>query len=82
MENIFRKIGNRMLLPDLIDGEGDIIPIIADGEDRDIEDIDAPESVPVLSLRNIVLFPGLSCLFPLAVQNRSSLSRMPTEATR
>jgi ATP-dependent Lon protease len=59
MEMRFRKPVREFLLPDIIDGEGDIVPIIADGEDGDLEDIDVPDSIPILSLRNTVLFPGV-----------------------
>ncbi|MBN2666499.1 MAG: endopeptidase La [Bacteroidales bacterium] len=65
MENKFRKPVRELLLPDILDGEGDIVPIIADGEDGDLEDIDVPDSIPILSLRNTVLFPGV--VLPISI---------------
>ncbi|OFY71460.1 MAG: endopeptidase La [Bacteroidetes bacterium RBG_13_42_15] len=49
----------------MLDGEGDIVPIIADGEDGDLEDVDVPDSIPILSLRNTVLFPGV--VLPISI---------------
>jgi ATP-dependent Lon protease len=65
MEKKFRRTLNEFLLPDIIDGEGDIIPIITDGNDRDIENAEIPETVPILSLRNTVLFPGV--VLPISI---------------
>ncbi len=59
-----RPVG-RLLIPDILDGEGDIVPIIADGEDGDLEDVDVPDSIPILSLRNTVLFPGV--VLPISI---------------
>ncbi|MDX9725245.1 MAG: endopeptidase La [Bacteroidales bacterium] len=53
------------MVPDIVDSEGDIVPIIADGEDGDLEDIDVPDSIPILSLRNTVLFPGV--VLPISI---------------
>ena len=39
MEKKFRKSVSEILLPDILDGEGDIIPIIADGDDGELEDV-------------------------------------------
>ncbi|MGB4292162.1 MAG: endopeptidase La [Bacteroidales bacterium] len=55
----------------MINGEGEIIPIIADGDDRDLEDIEVPEVVPVLSLRNTVLFPGV--VLPISIARPRSI---------
>ena len=65
MEKRFRKNINELLLTDLSDGDSDIVPIIADGEDGDLEDIDVPDSIPILSLRNTVLFPGV--VLPISI---------------
>jgi len=56
---------------EIIDGEGDIIPIITDGDDRELEDIEVPETVPVLSLRNTVLFPGV--VLPISIARPRSI---------
>jgi ATP-dependent Lon protease len=71
MEKKFRRPANELFLPDMLDGEGDIVPIIADGEDGDLEDIDVPDSIPILSLRNTVLFPGV--VLPISIGRPRSI---------
>ncbi len=65
MEKKQRKAVSEILLPDMLDGDGDIIPIIADGDDGELDDVDVPEIIPVLSLRNTVLFPGV--VLPISI---------------
>ncbi len=65
MEKKARKPAGELMIPDMLDGDGDIVPIIADGEDGDLEDIDVPDSIPILSLRNTVLFPGV--VLPISI---------------
>jgi len=71
MEKKFRKTVSEILLPDILDGEGDIIPIIADGDDGELEDVEVPETIPILSLRNTVLFPGV--VLPISIGRPRSI---------
>ncbi len=71
MEKKLRRQGGEFFLPDIIDGDGDIIPIITDGDDSDLENLDLPESIPILSLRNTVLFPGV--VLPISIGRPRSI---------
>ncbi len=45
-------------LPDIFDGKHKVIPIIANEDDDAAEETTIPESIPILTLRSSVLFPG------------------------
>ena len=54
-----------------MDNESEIIPIIADGDDRDLKNTEIPDVLPILPLRNTVLFPGV--VLPITVGREASL---------
>ncbi len=51
--------------------ESEFIPIIADGDDRDLKNTEVPDVLPILPLRNTVLFPGV--VLPITVGREASL---------
>ncbi len=71
MEKKFSKPVREILFPEILDGEGDIIPIIADGDDGELEEVEVPDSIPILSLRNTVLFPGV--VLPISIGRPRSI---------
>jgi len=54
-----------------IGNENDFLPIIADGDDRDLKNTEVPDILPLLPLRNTVLFPGV--VLPITVGRERSL---------
>lgn len=63
MQNIF--------ISSFIDNDNDIIPIIADGDDSELMNVDVPDILPILPLRNTVMFPGV--VMPITVGRQKSL---------
>jgi ATP-dependent Lon protease len=55
----------------LMGNESEFIPIIADGDDRDLKNTEVPDVLPILPLRNTVLFPGV--VLPITVGREASL---------
>ncbi len=64
------KIGDlRTLFSSMADSEGEFIPIITDGEIVG-EDDELPSVLPILPLKNAVMFPGV--IFPVSVNREKS----------
>ena len=66
-----KNSGFQNIFSSLIDRDTNFIPIIADGDDRELRNTEVPEVLPILPLRNTVLFPGV--VFPITVGREKSL---------
>jgi len=64
------KLENTALF-DFVDEESDFIPIIADEDESSVDSLEIPDSLPILPLRNTVLFPGV--IIPITVGREKSL---------
>jgi len=66
------KIGDiDSLLSNIVDGDSEFIPIITDDSGDDIEGEDLPPIMPILPLKNAVMFPGV--IFPITVGREKSI---------
>ncbi|HUW93272.1 MAG TPA: endopeptidase La [Bacteroidales bacterium] len=71
MEKKYSRRWESALFNELIDEGREIIPILSDGDDHELEEVTIPGSVPLLPLRNTVLFPGV--VIPIAVGRSKSV---------
>jgi ATP-dependent Lon protease len=66
-----RNSKNNFLFSTEIEDHDDFIPILVDGDDADLSAIEVPAILPILPLRNTVLFPGV--VMPITVGRQKSL---------
>ena len=59
-------------LPDLMDGRHQVIPIVTGETDEPMEEVKVPETLPILTLRSSVLFPG--AITPITVGREKSIA--------
>ena len=71
MGNIKDQKIQQILFHDLINKDAGFIPIIADGDESALQSTEVPDILPILPLRNTVLFPGV--VIPITVGRQKSL---------
>ncbi|HEC43535.1 MAG TPA: endopeptidase La [Bacteroides sp.] len=65
-----KEFGQQIVLSN-IDEDSDFIPLISDEDEAVLESSDVPELLPILPLRNTVLFPGV--VIPITVGREKSI---------
>ena len=70
MNDIKISIGG-LGLNEEFESEGEFIPIVSDEEEAEVVDFEMPELLPILPLRNTVLFPGV--IVPISLGREKSL---------
>jgi ATP-dependent Lon protease len=61
-----------VMFPDSNDDEPEIIPLISDEEENELKKTKVPRALPILPLKNTVLFPGV--VIPITVSRDKSLA--------
>jgi ATP-dependent Lon protease len=69
MENLMEH--NALMFSDLIDSETDFIPLLSSEDEEAMNTEEVPELLPILPLRNTVLFPGV--VIPITVGRDKSI---------
>jgi len=73
------ELEKKMKLLSLVDGETEFIPLFTSEEEEQMNSEELPETLPILPLRNTVLFPGV--VIPITVGRDKSI-RLIKEAYR
>ena len=60
-----------MFFSSLADGESEFFPLLSDEDEQKIDKEKNPDSLPILPLRNTVLFPGV--IIPITVTRERSV---------
>ena len=65
------KMSNLLYLSDLVDHDAEYIPLLSSEDEDLMNNEDLPDTLPVLPLRNTVLFPGV--VIPITVGRDKSI---------
>jgi ATP-dependent Lon protease len=71
MNNLFEYSIDSLLNSGGIDEESEFIPILSDEEEDELMKVNVPDVLPILPLRNTVLFPGV--VIPITIGREKSL---------
>ena len=68
---------NKSMLGDFIiaasmEEDGEFIPLISDEDEANVKNVEIPDDLPILPLKNTVLFPGV--VIPITVGRNKSLT--------
>ena len=69
--NQFFNVSQKTFFSAAINEEADFIPLITDEDEESLNKTDIPEAIPLLPLKNTVLFPGV--VIPISVGRDKSM---------
>nr|WP_319400308.1 endopeptidase La [uncultured Carboxylicivirga sp.] len=62
---------NSIYFSDVFESDAEFIPIVAEGDEKSVNELEVPDTLPILPLRNTVLFPGV--IIPISLGRAKSL---------
>ncbi|TAJ13086.1 endopeptidase La [Marinilabiliaceae bacterium JC017] len=66
------KIGfNKIGLSEIFESDSEFVPIVSDEDEQSVSELEVPDILPILPLRNTVLFPGV--IIPISLGREKSI---------
>jgi len=67
-----KRIFGELFVAQSLDEDGEFLPLISDENEEDVKNVEVPADLPILPLKNSVLFPGV--VIPITVGRNKSLN--------
>ena len=65
------KVNPEIILSDIIEADTEYIPLFSPEDEKRMNDAQLPEELPIMALRNAVLFPGV--VIPITVGRNKTI---------